>query len=68
MADISERLVKVETLIHERTDDTKEMHDKMKSLEDRICAIETNTSKAVGAKDIVTWAVMAGIALWGVLK
>ncbi|MBR4695926.1 MAG: hypothetical protein IKR65_08525 [Selenomonadaceae bacterium] len=30
LTEISERLVKVETLIAERTDDNKEMHDKVK--------------------------------------
>ena len=65
---IGERLAVVETLIKERTDDTKEVHDTLKSHEDRLSELERHKTQVIGAKDIVTWGVMAMIALWGVLK
>ena len=65
---ISERLAVVETLIKERTDDTKEVHDTLKSHEDRLSELERHKTQVIGAKDIVTWLALAAIAIMGVLK
>lgn len=66
--DIRERLAKVETMIHERTDDTKEIRNMLKSHEDRLAELEANKHSNIGAREIVAFLVMAGLALWGVLK
>lgn len=65
---LSERLARVETMIHERTDDTKETRDTLERHERRIAELEKHKSSVIGAKDIATWIVMAGIALWGAVK
>ena len=67
-AETSERLAIVETLVKERTDDTKEVHDKLKSHEDRLAELESHKHSNIGAIGIVAFLVMAGLALWGVLK
>ena len=66
--EIRERLAKVETMIHERTDDTKEIRNMLKSHEDRLAELESHKSSTIGAKEVVAFAIMAGLALWGVLK
>ena len=66
--DIRERLAKVETMLHERTDDTKELRDMLKSHEDRITDLEAHKSSNMGAREIVAFLIMAGLALLGVLK
>ena len=66
--DISERLARVETMIHERTDDTKEIRNMLKSHEDRLSELESHKHSSVGAREVVAFLVMAGLALWGVLK
>lgn len=66
--EISERLARVETMIHERTDDTKEIRNMLKSHEDRLCELESHKHATIGAKEIVAFIIMAGLALWGVLK
>ena len=66
--DILVRLGKMETMIHERTNDTKELRNMIKSHEDRLSELESHTHSAIGAKEIVAWLVVTGIALWGVLK
>ncbi|MBQ7477857.1 MAG: hypothetical protein IJT01_03015 [Selenomonadaceae bacterium] len=67
-AETSERLAIVETLIKERTDDTKEVHDKLKSHEDRLSELESHKHSSIGAREVVAFLIMAGLALWGVLK
>jgi len=66
--DIRERLAKVETMLHERTDDTKEIRNMLKSHEDRLSELESHKHSGVGAREIVAFLIMAGLALWGVLK
>lgn len=66
--EISERLARVETMIHERTDDTKEIRNMLKSHEDRLSELESHKHSSVGAREVVAFLVMAGLALWGVLK
>lgn len=66
--DILVRLGKMETMIHERTDDTKELRNMIKSHEDRIAELESHKYSNIGARGIVAFIVMAGLALWGVLK
>ena len=66
--DIRERLAKVETMLHERTDDTKEIRNMLKSHEDRLSELESHKHSSVGAREIVAFLIMAGLALWGVLK
>ena len=68
LSEISERLARVETMIHERTDDTKETRDMLDRHERRIAELEKHKTSVVGAKDIFTWVIMEGIALWGVIK
>lgn len=68
VSEMSERLARVETMIHERTDDTKEVRDMLERHERRISDLEKHKSSVIGAKDIATWLAMAAIALWGVLK
>lgn len=66
--EISERLARVETMIHERTDDTKEIRNMLKSHEDRLAELESHKHATIGAKDIVAWLAITGIMLWEVLK
>ena len=66
--DITERLVKVETLIGERANDISAMYRRIEDLEKRVSELEKHKTQVISAKDIFTWAVMAAIALWGVLK
>ena len=66
--DIRERLAKVETMLHERTDDTKEIRNMLKSHEDRLSELESHKHSSIGAREIVAFLIMAGLALWGVLK
>ena len=66
--DILVRLGKVETMIHERTVDTKEIRNMLKSHEDRLAELESHKHSTIGAREIVAFAIMAGVAIWGVLK
>lgn len=66
--DVLVRLGKVETMIHERTDDTKEIRNMLKSHEDRLAELESHKHSTIGAREIIAFLVMAGVALWGVLK
>lgn len=68
LQDIRERLARVETMIHERTDDTKEIRNMLKSHEDRLAELESHKHLTIGAKEVVAFLIMAGIALWGALK
>ena len=68
ISEMSERLARLETMIHERIDDTKETRETLARHEKRISELEKHSSAVVSAKDIITWLAMAGIALWGVLK
>ena len=67
-AKISERIAIVETLVKERTDDNKEVHDKLKSLEDRMVAFEKHKTQAITFKDIMIGAAMLGLAIWEAMK
>ncbi len=68
LVDIRERLAKMETMLHERTDDTKEIRNMLKSHEDRLAELESHKHSSIGAREIVAFLIMAGLALWGVLK
>ena len=68
LVDVRERLARVETMIHERTDDTKEIRNMLKSHEDRLSELESHKHSSIGAREVVAFLVMAGLALWGVLK
>jgi hypothetical protein len=68
LSEISERLVRVETLLDKLTDDNKLIREKLNNHEGRLQDLEQHKSTVVSAKDIFTWAVMAAIALWGALK
>ena len=68
MSKIYERLTKVETLVKERTDDNKEVHDRLKDLEERMGAVEKHKTRDIGAKDVILGSigvVAAAIAAWG---
>ena len=68
LAEISERLARVEVMMSELTDDMKDTKQTLRNHEARIKELESHKDATVGAKDIITWLVMAGIALWGVMK
>lgn len=68
LTEISERLVKVETLLDKFTDDNKLIREKLNNHEGRLQDLEQHKTSVVNAKDIFTWSIMAAIALWGVLK
>lgn len=68
LSEISERLVRVETLLDKITDDNKAIKERLMNHEGRLQDLEQHKSTVISAKDIFTWAVMAAIALWGVLK
>ena len=68
LARLSERMVAVETKIGERANDIAGMYRRIEKLEDRVADLEKHKTQVVNAKDIVTWAAMAGIALWGVVR
>lgn len=68
LSEISERLVRVETLLEKITDENKAMKEKLNNHEGRLQDLEKHKTSVISAKDIFTWAVMAAIALWGVLK
>ena len=69
--EISERLVRVETLVQERTDDTNEVHERLKKLEDKMISFEKHKTQVIGFKDVIVGGIgviAAVIAAWGVLK
>lgn len=66
--DIRERLATVETMLNERTDGTKEIRNMLKSHEDRLAELESHKHSSVGAREIVAFLIMAGLAFWGVVK
>ena len=68
LSEISERLARVEVLLSESTGNMHDMKLTLRDHETRINELESHKDAAFGMKDIVTWLVMAGIALWGVLK
>lgn len=68
---MSERLAIVETLVQERTDDNKEVHDRLKDLEERMGAVEKHKTQVIGAKDVILGGIgvaAAAVAAWGALK
>ena len=65
---MSERLAIVETLVQERTDDNKEVHDRLKDLEERMGAVEKHKTQVISAKDILIGAAMLGLAAWEAMK
>ena len=66
--EFGERLAKVETLITERTNDNNEIRSMLKSHEERLTELESQKFTALGAKELLAFAIMAGIALYGALK
>jgi len=68
LSEISERLVRVETLLDKITDDNDAIKERLMNHEGRLQDLEQHRTQVISAKDIFTWAVMAAIALWGVLK
>ena len=68
LSEISERLARVEVLLSELTGDVRDMKATLRDHETRINELESHKDAAFGMKDIVTWLVITGIALWGVLK
>lgn len=68
LSEISERLAKVEAMMQERTDDTKEIRNMLKNHEDRLSELENYKYFGIGAREIVAFLIMAGLTLWGLLK
>lgn len=68
LSDIDKRIVRIETLIQEWTNNTREVRTVLKEHERRISDLENQKSAAIGAKDIVAWLVIAGIMVWEVLS
>ena len=68
LTDIGERLVKVETLLKERTADTNIIFDTLRQHESRINELEKHRTQVVSVKDILTWVAMFAIAALGVVK
>lgn len=68
LMDISSRLARVEALLLKMTDDARDIRETMRDHDKRISALESHRDSTIGAKDIVMWLAMAGIALWEVLK
>ena len=68
LEDVSRRLAVMETLVGERANDIAGMYRRIEKLEDRTSELEKYKTQVVGFKDVATWAAMAGIALWGVIK
>ena len=68
LEDVSRRLAVMETLVGERANDIAGMYRRIEKLEDRTSELEKHKTQVVGFKDVATWAAMAGIALWGVIK
>jgi len=68
LTDIGERLVKVETLLKERTADTNIIFDTLRQHENRINELEKHRTQVVSVKDILTWVAMFAVAALGVIK
>ena len=68
LSDIDKRIVRIETLIQEWTNNTREVRALLKEHERRLSDLENQKSAAIGAKDIVAWLVIAGIMFWEVLS
>lgn len=68
ISDISERIVRVEVLIKEVADDTNDTKTTLRRHEERIAELESHKDSFIGAKDIVVWLAITGIALWEVLS
>ena len=65
---MSERLAIVETLVQERTDDNKEVHDRLKDLEERMGAVEKHKTQVVSFKEIAMGGALLGLAIWEAMK
>lgn len=68
LSDIDKRIVRIETLIQEWSSNAKDARIILKEHERRISDLENQKSAAFGAKDVVAWLIVTGIALWGALK
>ena len=66
--DISERLVKLETLIEGGPNGTSGLCGRLDKLEAKVAELERHRTQVVSFKDIATWTAMAAITIWGVLK
>lgn len=65
---MSERLAIVETLVQERTDDNKEVHDRLKDLEERMGAVEKHKTQVVSFKEIAMGGALLGLAILEAMK
>jgi hypothetical protein len=68
LSEILERLSVVETLVKERTMDTQAIFTALRAHDQRLVQLETHRASVITAKDIVTWAAVAAIGVWGALK
>ena len=66
--EISERLARAEIMARERMDDMKEIHNMLKSHENRIAELESHKHSNIRIGEGIAFLIMAGLALWGVLK
>lgn len=68
LAKISERLAIVEILVQERTADNKEVHDRLKDLEERMGAVEKHKTQVVSFKEIAMGGALLALAIWEAMK
>ena len=68
VSEMSERMARVETMMTELTRDMQDVRHTLRNHEERLNGLESHKEATIGAKDIITWLAMAGIALWGVLS
>ena len=68
LSELSERMARVETMLQANHDADKNISKTLAEHDERIDALEQSKASAISIKELVAWAIMASIALWGVLK
>lgn len=66
--EIVERTIRMEAIMEGMNSDNKDIRRTLHDHDERLHELENHKAATIGIKDIVTWAAMAGLALWGVLK
>ena len=67
MTEMSVQLARVEVLMQELANDTKDLKNTLRDHESRIDELESHKHATIGAKDVAAWLAIAGIMVWEVL-
>ena len=69
LTEISERVARQEAILNNLSSTLQDdIRLKLREQEKRLFELETHKASTIGAKDIVTWLAVTGIAVWEVLS